>query len=121
MLDIKFVRENPDLVKENIKKKFQDHKLELVDEVINLDRKYREFQLQGDTLRMERNNLSKEIGNLMREGKKEEAESTKSKVNEINLKLENIEKETEEYSNKIKEIMMRIPNIIDASVPIRKR
>ena len=120
MLDIKFVRENPDLVKENIKKKFQDDKLELVDEVIELDKKYREFQLEGDTLRMERNSLSKEIGNLMREGKKDEAESTKSKVNEINSKLENIEKETDEYSNKIKEIMMRIPNMIHESVPIGK-
>ena len=103
MLDIKFVRENPDLVKENIKKKFQDQKLGLVDEVINLDKKYRELQLSGDTLRMERNSLSKEIGNLMREGKKDEAESTKAKVNEINSKLENIEKDTDEYSVKIKE------------------
>ena len=120
MLDIKFVRENPDLVKENIKKKFQDHKLELVDQVIELDKKYREFQLEGDTLRMDRNSLSKEIGNLMREGKRDEAEVTKTKVNEINSKLENIEKETEEYSNKIKEIMMRIPNIIHHSVPIGK-
>ncbi len=120
MLDIKFVRENPDLVKENIKKKFQDHKLELVDQVIELDKKYREFQLEGDTLRMDRNSLSKEIGNLMRQGKKEEAENTKSKVNEINSKLETIEKETDEYSNKIKEIMMRIPNIIHDSVPIGK-
>ena len=120
MLDIKFVRENPDLVKENIKKKFQNHKLELVDQVIELDKKYREFQLEGDTLRMDRNSLSKEIGNLMREGKRDEAEVTKTKVNEINSKLENIEKETEEYSNKIKEIMMRIPNIIHHSVPIGK-
>ncbi len=120
MLDIKFVRENPDLVKENIKKKFQDKKLVLVDQVIELDKKYREFQLQGDTLRMERNSISKEIGNLMREGKKNEAENAKSKVNEINSKLENIEKETEEYNNKIKEIMMRIPNIIHESVPIGK-
>ena len=120
MLDIKFVRENPDLVKENIKKKFQDQKLGLVDEVINLDKKYRELQLSGDTLRMERNSLSKEIGNLMREGKKDEAESTKAKVNEINSKLENIEKDTDEYSVKIKEIMMKIPNIIHESVPIGK-
>ncbi len=120
MLDIKFVRENPDLVKENIKKKFQDHKLGLVDEVINLDKKYRELQLSGDTLRMERNSLSKEIGNLMREGKKDEAENTKAKVNEINSKLENIEKDTDEYSVKIKEIMMKIPNIIHESVPIGK-
>ena len=120
MLDIKFVRENPDLVKENIKKKFQDQKLGLVDEVIDLDKKYRELQLSGDTLRMERNSLSKEIGNLMREGKKDEAENTKAKVNEINSKLENIEKDTDEYSIKIKEIMMRIPNIIHESVPIGK-
>ena len=120
MLDIKFVRENPDLVKENIKKKFQDHKLGLVDEVIDLDKKYRELQLSGDTLRMERNSLSKEIGNLMREGKKDEAENTKAKVNEINSKLENIEKDTDEYSVKIKEIMMKIPNIIHESVPIGK-
>ena len=120
MLDIKFVRENPELVKENIKKKFQNHKLELVDQVIELDKEYRGFQLEGDNLRMERNSLSKEIGNLMRQGKKEEAETTKSKVNEINSKLENIEKQTEEYSEKIKEIMMRIPNIIHDSVPIGK-
>ncbi len=120
MLDIKFVRENSDLVKENIKKKFQDHKLGLVDEVIDLDKKYRELQLSGDTLRMERNSLSKEIGNLMREGKKDEAETTKAKVNEINSKLENIEKDTDEYSVKIKEIMMKIPNIIHESVPIGK-
>ena len=120
MLDIKFVRENHDLVKENIKKIFQDQKLGLVDEVIKLDKKYRELQLSGDTLRMERNSLSKEIGNLMREGKKDEAESTKAKVNEINSKLENIEKDTDEYSVKIKEIMMRIPNIIHESVPIGK-
>ena len=120
MLDIKFVRENPELVKENIRKKFQDNKLELVDKVIELDKKYREFQLEGDTLRMERNSLSKEIGNLMSQGKKDEAEATKSKVNEINSKLEIIEKETDEYSNKIKEIMMRIPNMIHDSVPIGK-
>jgi len=120
MLDIKFVRENPDLVRENIKKKFQDYKLELVDQVIELDKTYREFQLEGDTLRMDRNSLSKEIGNLMRQGKKDEAENTKSKVNEINKKLETIEKETDEYSNKIKEIMMKIPNIIHESVPIGK-
>ena len=120
MLDIKFVRENPDLVKENIKKKFQEQKLGLVDEVIDLDKKYRELQLSGDTLRMERNSLSKEIGNLMREGKKDEAENTKAKVNEINSKLENIEKDTDEYSVKIKEIMMKIPNIIHESVPIGK-
>ena len=120
MLDIKFVRENPDLVKENIKKKFQDHKLGLVDEVIDLDKKYRECQLKGDTLRMDRNSLSKEIGNLMKDGKKDEAESIKEKVNSINNELIEIEANTEELSNKIKEIMMRIPNIIHESVPIGK-
>ncbi len=120
MLDIKFVREHPDLVKENIRKKFQDNKLELVDMVIELDKKYRGLQLEGDNLRMERNSFSKEIGNLMRNGKKDEAENIKCKVNEINSKLENIEKETDEYSNKIKEIMMKIPNMIHQSVPIGK-
>ncbi len=120
MLDIKFVRENPDLVKENIKKKFQDHKLGLVDEVIKLDKEYREYQLKGDTLRMDRNSLSKEIGNLMKDGKKDEAEKIKEKVNSINNELVEIESKTEEYSNKIKEIMMRIPNIIHESVPIGK-
>ena len=120
MIDIKIIRENPELVKENIKKKFQDHKLELVDKVVELDKKHRALQLEGDTLRMDRNSLSKEIGNLMREGKKNEAEATKNKVNEINIKLENIEKETEEFGNEIKEIMMKIPNMIHDSVPIGK-
>ena len=120
MLDIKFLRENPNLVKENIKKKFQDHKLNLVDKVIDLDKQYREFQLKGDTLRMERNNTSKEIGNLMKSGKKAEAEKFKEKVNSINNELVEIEKNTEELSNKIKEIMMKIPNMIHESVPIGK-
>ncbi|MBQ6992262.1 MAG: serine--tRNA ligase [Clostridia bacterium] len=120
MIDIKLIRENPDLVKENIKKKFQDHKLSLVDEVLSLDKAYREYQLKGDNLRMERNSLSSKIGNLMREGKKEEAEEIKSKVNKINEDLVDTEKQTEEYSIKIKEIMMKIPNIIDDSVPIGK-
>ena len=120
MIDIKLIRENPDLVKENIKKKFQDQKLPLVDEVLSLDKIYREYQLKGDNLRMERNSLSSQIGNLMREGKKEEAEEIKSKVNKINEDLVDTEKQTEEYSFKIKEIMMKIPNIIDSSVPIGK-
>ena len=120
MIDIKFLRENPEIVRENIKKKFQEHKLGLVDEVISLDKKHRELQLEGDNLRMERNATSKEIGNLMKQGKSKEAESIKAKVNEINCKLENIEKETEEYGNRIKEIMMKIPNIIHESVPIGK-
>ena len=120
MIDIKLIRENPELVKENIKKKFQNHKLALVDEVLDLDKEYRALQLKGDTLRMDRNSLSKEIGNLMREGKKEEAESIKQKVNSINDELINIENKTEEFSNKITGIMMKIPNIIDDSVPIGK-
>ena len=120
MIDIKYLRENPELVKDNIKKKFQNNKIQLVDEIIDLDKKHRELQLEGDNLRMERNSTSKEIGNLMREGQKEEAEKIKARVNEINQKLETVEKETEEYGNKIKEIMMRIPNIIHDSVPIGK-
>ena len=86
MIDIKFLRENPDIVKENIKKKFQDHKLVLVDEVIDLDKKNREAMMHGDELRNERKTLSNQIGSLMKEGKKEEAESIKAKVQEINNK-----------------------------------
>ena len=119
MLDIKFVRENPDLVKENIKKKFQNHKLELVDEVLDLDKKNRELKAKGDELRSSRNSLSTQIGALMRDGKKEEAESIKLKVNEINNELSRNEVLEEDYSNKIKEIMMKIPNMIHESVPIR--
>ena len=91
MIDIKFLRENPDVVKQNIKNKFQDHKLHLVDEVIDLDKKNREAKLNGDNLRAERKSLSAEIGNLMRNGKKDEAESIKSKVQEINSKLEEMD------------------------------
>ncbi|MBE5822317.1 MAG: serine--tRNA ligase [Clostridiales bacterium] len=118
MLDIKFVRENPDLVKENIKKKFQEHKLGLVDEVLDLDKKYRELIQKGDALRKDRNSFSSEIGNLMRQGKKEEAEEIKQKVVEINNQLVNNEELEKDYSEKIKGIMMRIPNIIHESVPI---
>ena len=120
MIDIKFLRENPDVVKQNIKNKFQDHKLHLVDEVIDLDKKNREAKLNGDNLRAERKSLSAEIGNLMRNGKKDEAESIKSKVQEINSKLEENEKLETEYSEEIKSRMMKIPNIMDASVPIGK-
>jgi len=120
MIDIKFLREHPDLVKENIKKKFQDKKLILVDEVIELDKKNREAKLNGDNLRAERKSLSAEIGNLMRNGKKDEAESIKSKVQEINSKLEENEKLETEYAEEIKSRMMKIPNIMDASVPIGK-
>ena len=120
MIDIKFLRENPDVVKENIKKKFQDHKLVLVDEVLELDAKNREAKLNGDDLRSKRNLLSSEIGNLMRQGKKDEAESIKAQVQEINNKLLENEKLEEEYSAQIQEKMMKIPNIIHESVPIGK-
>ena len=120
MIDIKFLRENPEIVKQNIKNKFQDEKLILVDEVIDLDVKNREAKLNGDNLRAERKSLSAEIGNLMRNGKKDEAESIKSKVQEINSKLEENEKLETEYAEEIKSRMMKIPNIMDASVPIGK-
>ena len=120
MLDIKFLRENPDLVKENIKKKFQEHKLEFVDQVLELDKKNRELTSKGDELRKNRNSLSTQIGNLMREGKKEEAEEIKKQVSSINESLVENEKLEEEYSSKIKELMMKIPNMIHESVPIGK-
>ena len=120
MIDIKFLRENPDVVKQNIKNKFQDEKLVLVDEVVDLDVKNREAKLNGDNLRAERKSLSAEIGGLMKQGKKEEAESIKAKVQEINAKLEENEKLEAEYAEEIKSRMMKIPNIMDASVPIGK-
>ena len=120
MIDIKLLRENPDLVKENIKKKFQDEKLVLVDEVLDLDVKNRQAQANGDNLRAERKSLSNEIGNLMRQGKKEEAENIKAKVNEVNSKLEENEKLEHTYSEEIKQKMMKIPNIMHESVPIGK-
>ena len=118
MLDMKFVRENSDLVKENIKKKFQDHKLVLVDEVIEFDSKKREVTLKGDELRASRNSLSSQIGNLMKQGKKEEAEEIKTKVQKINEELVENEKLEEQYADEIKERMMKIPNMIHESVPI---
>ena len=120
MIDIKIIRENPDLVKENIKKKFQDHKLVLVDEVIALDKESRELTLMCDELRMKRNTISKEIGALMGQGKKEEAEQKKAEVNEINAKLEENDGREEELKEQIKERMMKIPNIMDKTVPIGK-
>ena len=120
MLDIKFLRENPDLVKENIKKKFQDEKLPLVDDVIELDRKIREYKSQGDSLRQERNATSDEIGILFRAKKVDEANAKKQRVIEINNQLETIEKEEMELTEELKSKMMLIPNIIDASVPIGK-
>ena len=120
MIDLKFLRENPDIVKENIKKKFQDSKLPLVDEVIELDKEYRAFKLEADTLRGGRNKLSKEIGALMAQGKRDEAEAVKAQVAANAKRLAELEVLEGEYSEKIKNIMMRIPNIIDPSVPIGK-
>ena len=120
MLDIKFLRENPDVVKENIKKKFQDSKLPLVDEVIELDAKSRAIKGEADSLRANRNKVSKEIGMLMAQGKKDEAMAAKSKVTEFSERLAECEKLEAEYSEKITKIMMVIPNIIDSSVPIGK-
>ena len=120
MLDIKFVRENKELVKENIKKKFQDQKLPLVDEVVELDEKIRNLKQTGDCLRQERNKTSDEIGVLFREKKQEEANLKKQQVVEINEKLEKIEEEEKELTKSLKEKMMVIPNILDPSVPIGK-
>jgi seryl-tRNA synthetase len=120
MLDIKFVKENKELVKENIKKKFQDQKLPLVDEVVELYDQVCSLKLEGDNLRSEKNNASTKIGAMMREGKKEEAESLKKRVVEINEKLETLEKEEEKLNLILKGKMMIIPNIIDDSVPIGK-
>ncbi len=120
MLDIKFLRENPDVVKENIKKKFQDEKLSLVDEVIELDLKARKTQQEADDLRAKKNVLSKQIGALMAQGKKEEAEKTKEEVAKNAKRLAELEKQEPELQEKIKNIMMVIPNIIDSTVPIGK-
>lgn len=120
MLDIKFLRENPEIVKENIKKKFQDSKLPLVDEVIELDAQSRAIKAEADSLRANRNKVSKEIGALMAQGKKEEAMAAKSRVTEFSERLAECEKLEAEYAEKVTKIMMIIPNIIDPSVPIGK-
>ena len=120
MIDIKLIRENSDLVKENIKKKFQDEKLGLVDEVYEYDKTYREYKLEGDNLRAKRNELSKEIGTLMREGKKSEADEIKTEVTRINERIKELEESEENLESEIKTRMMVIPNIIDDSVPIGK-
>ena len=120
MIDIKLLRENPDLVKENIRKKFQDHKLVLVDEVLSLDEQNRSIKLKGDELRSSRNSLSAKIGSLMKEGKKEEAEEIKKQVQKINEELASNEKEEAKLATEVKERMMKIPNIIHESVPIGK-
>lgn len=120
MLDLKFVRENPDVIKQNIKNKFQDHKLALVDEVIELDVESRKTQMEADALRQNRKSISKQIGGLMAQGKKEEAESLKDEVNKGAERLSELETLEGELQEKIKDIMMKIPNIIDSTVPIGK-
>ena len=120
MLDIKFLRENPDLVKQNIKNKFQDNKLQLVDEVVELDKRNRDIKKEVEALRAERNRISKMIGGLMKEGKKEEAEEVKKKVTANAETVERLSNEEREVEEKIKTIMMTIPNIIDPTVPIGK-
>lgn len=120
MIDVAFLRANPDKVRENIKKKFQDKKLPLVDEAIALDAKKRALQTEGDNLRASRNALSKQIGLLMREKKTAEAEEVKAQVNADAKRLEEIERESEEVAARLKEVMMRIPNIISPETPIGK-
>ena len=120
MIDIKLIRENRDLVKENIKKKFQDEKLSLVDEVYDLDNEYRDCKLKGDNLRGEKNKLSSEVGSLMRDKKVDEANEIKKKVSEMQSEIEELGKKEAELEVKIKDIMYKIPNIIDESVPIGK-
>ena len=120
MLDIKFVRNHPDIVKQNLKNKFQEHKLPLVDEVIELDQRNREIKKEVEALRAEKNSLSKLIGGLIQEGKKEEAEETKAKVAAGNAKIDRLTQEEKNVAEEIKKRKMVIPNIIDASVPIGK-
>ena len=120
MIDIKLVRENPEMVKENIKKKFQDQKLVLVDEVIDLDQKVRDLKKNGDALRSKRNSISNEIGQLMRDKKVDEANDKKEEVKNINEQLVSMEEEEQKLNQQIREIMMKIPNIMDPSVPIGK-
>ena len=120
MLDIKFVRENPEVVKQNIRNKFQDEKLPLVDEAIEYDAKKRESQREADSLRADRNSISKQIGAFMAKGEKDKAEEAKKKVGEFAAKLAELEKLEAEYDEKLTRVMMVIPNIIDPSVPIGK-
>ena len=120
MLDLKFVRENPEIVKQNIRNKFQENKLPLVDEVIALDTEHRKVLQEMEALRAERNRISKQIGGLMAQGKKEEAEETKKKVTEFSAHLAELEEQEKAGNEKITKIMMTIPNIIDPSVPIGK-
>ena len=120
MIDINLIRTNPEIVKENIKKKFQDEKLVLVDEVAQLDKEFRETKQKGDTLRADRNKMSKSIGMLMKEGKKDEAEQVKAQVKDLGDEMDACGKREEELAEEINKRMMVIPNIIDPSVPIGK-
>ena len=120
MLDIKFLRANPDVVKENIRKKFQDDKLPLVDEVIGLDKEFREAKTRAEYLRSQRNKISKQIGFFMAQGQKDEAEKAKAEVASMAKELEELSSKEGEYEEKIRKIMLVIPNIIDPSVPIGK-
>ncbi len=120
MIDINLLRNDPDMVKENIKKKFQDEKLVLVDEVVEMDKQFREAKAKGDSLRNQRKVASKEIGGLMAKGQKEDAEKKKEEVAAMAQELEELEKLEADLTEKIKERMMVIPNIIDPSVPIGK-
>jgi len=118
MLDMKFIRENPEIVKENCRKKFQDFKVDMVDELIKLDVEYRDSKTKADNLRAQRNSISKDIGTLMAQGKKEEAEVAKNKVKELADEMEQIEKREEDLQITVKQLQMQIPNIIDTTVPI---
>ena len=120
MIDINLIRNNKEMVKENIKKKFQDQKLPLVDEVYELDISFREFKTKADNLRNEKNNLSSEIGSLIREGKNDEVDELKNKISKMNEEILSLEEKEVETNKKIKEIMMKIPQIIDSSVPLGK-
>ena len=120
MLDLRFVRENPEIVKQNIRNKFQDNKLPLVDEVIALDEESRKVKKEADDLRANRNKISKQIGALMGQGKKEEAEEVKKQVTAASDHLAELEEKEKDLEARIKKIMMTIPNIIDPSVPIGK-
>ena len=120
MIDIKLIRENKELVKENIRKKFKDEKLPIVDEVYDLDVQFRQAKKEADELRNEKNKLSDEIGSLMREGKKDEALLIKDKVSTMAQKIKELENIEESVEPKIRELMYKIPNIIDKSVPIGK-
>ena len=120
MIDIKFLRENPDVVRQNIRNKFQEHKLPLVDEAIEYDKRNREIKQEVEALRAEKNKLSKQIGALMKEGKKDEAQAIKDEIAKNADRVDTLSAEEKEVEEKLKKVMMSIPNIIDPSVPIGK-